>query len=108
MGHLVSPEMSLELIPIESPSVEVGVAVGLPPVYYDLEQLVCREKNLLTIGELSYLLLLIDQLHPVLYVHRILGLRKGGGAGPQKFSQSRLGWWWCLLLLLLLGLLVRL
>jgi hypothetical protein len=51
----------------------------------------CRKKNLLTIGTLSYLQFLLDQLQLVLSIHGILGLGKGTGAGPQKFSQPRLG-----------------
>jgi hypothetical protein len=60
MGHVVSPEMSLELILANSIGVEVGVAVSLPPVYYGPKQLVHCEKDLPTIGALSYLQLLLD------------------------------------------------
>jgi hypothetical protein len=60
MGHVVSPEASLELIPGDSLDVGVGVAVSLPLVYCGFEQLVCHEKNFLTVGTLGYLQLLLD------------------------------------------------
>jgi hypothetical protein len=108
VGYIVSLEISHEFIPIHSLDVEVGVMVGLPPVHYSLEQLVCCENNLPTVGTLTYLQLPLDRLQPVLCIQGILGLRIGVRVGPKKFSpQPTLGrwWWWCMLLL---GLLVRL
>jgi hypothetical protein len=108
--------MSLELILANRLSVEVAVAVGLPPVCCSSKQLVCCKENLLMARTLSYLQLLLNRYQPILCIHGILCLRKGSRVSPQKFSQPRQGrWWWrCLLLLilgmllLLLGLLVRL
>jgi hypothetical protein len=51
----VSLEMSPELIPANTISIEVGVAVSLPPVYCGSKQLVRCEKDLLMVGALSYL-----------------------------------------------------
>jgi hypothetical protein len=55
VGHIVSSEMSLEFIPVDSLIVGVGVVVGLPPVCYIPKQLVCREKNLLIVRALGHL-----------------------------------------------------
>jgi hypothetical protein len=60
VGYIVSPEMSLEFIPIDSLDTEVGVVVGLPPIRCGPGQMVCCEKNLLMVGTLSYLQLLLD------------------------------------------------
>jgi hypothetical protein len=99
IGHVVSPETSLELIPVDSLDVGVAVAVSLPLICCSSKQLVCHEKNLLTVKTMGYLQLLLDWLPPVLYNHGILGLRENARVGPQKFTQPRLGWWWwCLLL----------
>jgi hypothetical protein len=88
----VSLEMSPELIPANTISIEVGVAVSLPPVYCSSKQLVHCEKDLLMVGALSYLHILLNLLQPVLCIHGILGLREGARVGPQKFSQPR-RWW---------------
>jgi hypothetical protein len=55
VGYAVSPEMSLELIPANRLSIEVGVAIGLQPVYYSSKELVCYKENLLIVRTLSYL-----------------------------------------------------
>jgi hypothetical protein len=60
VGHVVSPEMSLELISANSIGVEVGVAVSLPLVCCRTKQLVHCKNDLLTVGALSYLQLLLD------------------------------------------------
>jgi hypothetical protein len=60
VGHIVSPKMNLELIPVDSLDVGVGVVVSAPPVCYCSKHLVCREKNLLTIGTLGYLQFLLN------------------------------------------------
>jgi hypothetical protein len=59
-GHIVSPEMSLELISANSTSVDIGVAISLPPVCYGSKQLVHYKKDLHTVRTLSYLQLLLD------------------------------------------------
>jgi hypothetical protein len=59
-GHVVSLEMSLELIAANSIDIEMGVAVSLPPVCCDSKRLVCCKENLLQVGALSYLQLLLD------------------------------------------------
>jgi hypothetical protein len=56
----VSPKMSLELIPANSISVEVGVVVSLPPVCCGSKQLVRYKKDLLTVRTQSYLQLLLN------------------------------------------------
>jgi hypothetical protein len=60
MGHVVSPEMSLEVILANSIGVEVGVAVSLPPIHCGSKQLVRREEDLLTVRALSYLQFLLN------------------------------------------------
>jgi hypothetical protein len=99
VGYVVSSETSLELILGDSLNIGVGVVVGLPPVCCGPEQLLCCEQDLLTLGAMCYLKLLLNRLQLVLYIHGILGLRDGVGAGTQKFTQPRLRWWGCLLLL---------
>jgi hypothetical protein len=54
-GHVVDPEMSLELIPANSIGIEVGVVVSFPLVRYSSKQLMCYEEDHLTIGALRYL-----------------------------------------------------
>jgi hypothetical protein len=48
----VSPEASLELILGEGLDIGMGVAISLPPSCCGSKQLVCREKNLFTVGTL--------------------------------------------------------
>jgi hypothetical protein len=60
VGHVVSSEMSLELIPVDSLGIEVGVAISLPLVFCGSKQLVRREKDLITVRTLGYLQLLLD------------------------------------------------
>jgi hypothetical protein len=43
VGHVVSPEASLELVLGDSFDIGVSVEVSLPPVSYGPVQLVCRE-----------------------------------------------------------------
>jgi hypothetical protein len=59
-GHIVSPETSLELIPLDSLDVGVGVMVSLPLVFCGSKQLVCYEKDIHTVGTVGYLQLLLD------------------------------------------------
>jgi hypothetical protein len=60
VGHVVSSETSLELILVDSLGMEVGVAISLPLVFCGSKQLVCREKDLITVRTLGYLQLLLD------------------------------------------------
>jgi hypothetical protein len=92
VGYVVSSEVSLELIPCDSLDVGVGVAVSLPPIRCGSKELVRHKKNLLTVGTLGYLQFLLDRFQPVLGIYGILRLRESAGAGPQKFTQPRLGW----------------
>jgi hypothetical protein len=59
-GHVVSSEMSLELILGDSFDIEVGVAVSLTQVCYGSKQLVRREKNVFMVGTLGYIQLILD------------------------------------------------
>jgi hypothetical protein len=43
-GHVVSPEVSLELIPSDCLNVGMGVAISLPPIYCGSKQL-CATKR---------------------------------------------------------------
>jgi hypothetical protein len=60
VGHVVSPEVSFELIPGDGLNIGVGVAVSLPPVCYGSKQLVHCEKHLFTVGTLGYFQLLLN------------------------------------------------
>jgi hypothetical protein len=53
MGHVVSPEASLELIAGDCLNTGVGVAVSLPLIYCSSKQLVCLKKNFLTVRTLA-------------------------------------------------------
>jgi hypothetical protein len=82
MGHVVSPKVSLELIPGDSLDTGVSVIVSLPPVSCSTKQLVLHKKSLFTVGALGYLQFLLDLVQLVLCIHGILGLRESVGAGP--------------------------
>jgi hypothetical protein len=43
VGHIVSPEGSLELIPANSIGIEVGIVVSLPPICSGSQHLVHYE-----------------------------------------------------------------
>jgi hypothetical protein len=104
MGHVVSAETSLELIPGDGLDVCMHVVVRLPPVGCGPIELVCREEDLLAIRALGDHEFLLDSLEPILYVYGVFGLREGGGASSQLLSQTRLVRWWRWGYLLLIGL----
>jgi hypothetical protein len=60
VGHIVSPEGSLELIPANSIGIEVGIVVSLPPICSGSQHLVHYEQDLLMVRALCYLQLLLD------------------------------------------------
>jgi hypothetical protein len=83
VGHIVSPEASLELIPGDSFDIGVSVAVSLPPVSCNPKQLVCREQSIFTVRALGYLQFLLDRLQLVLCIYGILGLRNCWGGSSE-------------------------
>jgi hypothetical protein len=86
--------MSLELVPGDGVDVHMGIAVRLPPVGCCPIELVCSEKDLLTISALSDHEFLLDPLESIFCVHGVFGLSEGGGASSQELCQTRLVWWW--------------
>jgi hypothetical protein len=62
MGHVVSAETSLELIPGDGVDVCMGVAVRLPLVGCGPIELVCRKEDLLMIRALGDHEFLLDSL----------------------------------------------
>jgi hypothetical protein len=70
----VGAEMSLELIPGDGVDVHMSVAVRLPPVGYCPIELVCSEKDLLSISALGDHEFLLDPLEPIFYVHGVFGV----------------------------------
>jgi hypothetical protein len=100
----VGVEMSLELILGDGVDVCMGVAVRLPPFGCCPIELVCSEKDLLTISALGDHKFLLDPLEPIFYVHGVFGMLEGGGASSQELYQTRLVRWWRWGYLLLVGL----
>jgi hypothetical protein len=74
MRHIVSAEMSLELILGDGVDVCMSVAVRFPPVGCCPIELVCSKKDLLAISALGDHEFLLDPLEPIFYVHWDFGL----------------------------------
>jgi hypothetical protein len=72
--HIVSVEMSLELIPGNGVDVCIGVVVRLPPVGCCPIKLLCSEKDLLAISALGDHEFLLDPLEPIFCVHGVFGM----------------------------------
>jgi hypothetical protein len=72
--HIVSAEMILELISGDGVDVRMSVAVRLPPVRCCPIELVCSEKDLLTISALGDHEFLLDPLEPIFCIHGVFGL----------------------------------
>jgi hypothetical protein len=70
----VGAETSLELIPGDGVDVCMGVAVRLPLVGCCPIELVCSEKDLLTISALGDHEFPFTPLEPIFYVHGVFGL----------------------------------
>jgi hypothetical protein len=100
----VRAETSLELIPGDGVDVCMGIVIRLPPISCCPIKLVRNKKDLLTIRALGDHEFLLDPLEPIFCVHRVFGLREGGGASSQELSQTRLVMWWRWGYLLLVGL----
>jgi hypothetical protein len=100
----VGAEMSLELVPGDGVDICMGIAVRLPSVGCCPIELVCSEKDLLTISALGDHEFLLDPLEPIFCVHLVFGLRESGGARSQELRQIGLVWWWRWGYLLLVGL----
>jgi hypothetical protein len=74
MGYIVIMETSLELISSDGVNISMGVTVSLPPICCRTKELVCGEKNLLTIHALGDHELLLNSLKPIFGLHGVLGL----------------------------------
>jgi hypothetical protein len=70
----VGAKMSLELISGDGVDVRMSVAVRLPPVGCCPTELVCSEKDLLTISALGDHEFLLNHLEPIFCVHGVFGL----------------------------------
>jgi hypothetical protein len=66
--------MSLELIPGDGVDVRMGIAVRLPLVSCCPIELLCNEKDLLTISALGDHEFLLDPLEPIFCVHGVFGV----------------------------------
>jgi hypothetical protein len=72
--HIVSAEMSRELIPCDGVDVCMSVTVRLPPVGCCPIELVCSKKDLLAISALGDHEFLLDPLEPIFCIHGVFGL----------------------------------